>query len=64
MFSGPLKTIKFEYSGQSIEAILDRIPGAEIVEHTEGRYVIKAECYGDGILMWLRTQGDNVKILN
>lgn len=64
MYSGPLKTIKFEFTGQSIEAILDRIPGAEILEQSDGKYVLKAECYGDGILMWLRTQGDNVKILN
>lgn len=64
MYSGPLKTIRFEYTGKSIEAILDRIPGAEILEQDNGKYVLKAECYGDGILMWLRTQGDYVKILN
>lgn len=64
MYSGPLKTIRFEYTGQSIEAILDRIPGAEILEQGDGKYVLKAECYGDGILMWLRTQGNYVKILN
>ena len=64
MYSGPLKTIRFEYTGQSIEAILDRIPGAKILEQKGGKYLLKAECYGDGILMWLRTQGDNVKILS
>lgn len=64
MYSGPLKTIRFEYVGQSIEAILDRIPGAEILEQHDGKYLLKTECYGDGILMWLRTQGENVKILN
>ena len=63
MYSGPLKTIRFEFTGPSIEAILDRIPGAEILEHSGNKYVLKAECYGDGILMWLRTQGDYVKIL-
>ena len=64
MFSGPLKTIRFEFSGPSLEAILDRIPAAEIIAQDENKTTIKAECYGDGILMWLRTQGDNVKILN
>ena len=63
MYSGPLKTIKFEFSGPSLEAILDRIPTAEIVAQEGNRTTIKAECYGDGVLMWLRTQGDNVKIL-
>ena len=64
MYAGPLQTIRFEFTGKSIEAILDRIPSAEIVEQSEGKYVLRAECYGDGILMWLRTQGENVKILN
>ena len=63
MYSGPLKTIRFEFTGPSIEAILDRIPGAEIMEQSGNKYVLKAECYGDGILMWLKTQGDYVKIL-
>lgn len=64
MYSGPLKTILFEFTGPSIEAILDRIPGAEIMEQDGNKYVLKAECYGDGILMWLRTQGNYVKILS
>ena len=63
MYSGPLKTILFEVTGPSIEAILDRIPGAEIIEQKGNKYVLKAECYGNGILMWLRTQGDYVKII-
>lgn len=63
MYSGPLKTIRFEFTGPSIEAILDRIPGAEIIEQSGNKYFLKAECYGDGILMWLKTQGDYVKIL-
>lgn len=63
MYSGPLKTILFEFTGPSIEAILDRIPGAEIIEQKGNKYVLKSKCYGNGILMWLRTQGDYVKIL-
>lgn len=64
MYSGPLKSIRFEFTGSSIEAILDRIPSAEILEQHDGKYILKAECYGDGILMWLRTQGEFVKILD
>lgn len=63
MYSGPLKTILFEFSGPSLEAILDRIPTATVIKQDENSTLIKAECYGDGILMWLKTQGDNVKIL-
>lgn len=63
MYSGPRKKIVFEFTGISVEAILDRIPTAEILEHDGNKYLIKAESYGDGIQMWLKTQGDNVKIL-
>ncbi len=63
MYSGPLKTVLFEFSGPSLDAILDRIPTASVIGQNGDTYTIKAECYGDGILMWLRTQGDNVKIL-
>ena len=63
MYSGPLKTIRFRFSGPSLEAILDRIPTAQIIEQKDGVTTLKAETYGDGILMWLKTQGDNVKIL-
>lgn len=63
MYAGPLKTIRFEFSGPSLEAILDRIPTAEILAQDDTKTTIKAECYGDGVLMWLRTQGDYVKFL-
>ena len=63
MYSGPLKTIRFRFSGPSLEAILDRIPTAQIIEQRDGITTLKAECYGEGILMWLRTQGENVEIL-
>ena len=63
MYSGKLKKVKFEFSGPSIEAILDKIPTAEIVKTEGKKYTLKAECYGDGILMWLKTQGDNVRVL-
>ena len=63
MYAGELKHIKFEFNGPSVEAILDRIPTAEIIKSDGNKHTIKAECYGDGVLMWLRTQGDYVKML-
>ncbi len=63
MYPGELKRIKFEYTGPSVEAILDKIPTAEIVKTESNKYTLKAECYGDGILMWLRGQGEYVKVL-
>lgn len=63
MYSGKLRKFRFEFTGPSIEAILDKIPTAEIIKTEGNKYTLQAECYGDGILMWLRTQGENVKIL-
>lgn len=63
MFGGDLRTIKFRYSGLSIESVLDRFPTAEIIEHNETGWIIKAEVYGDGVDIWLRGQGDLIELL-
>ncbi len=64
MYTGEINRVIFEYSGVSVEAILDRLPTAEVVKEENGVYTIKAEAYGDGIYMWLRSQGNYVKIIN
>ena len=61
MYSGELRRVEFEYSGESIEAVLDRLPTAEVVREGEGVYTVRAEGYGNGIEMWLRSQGDRVR---
>lgn len=64
MYGGKLERIQFKYTGPSIEAVLDRLPTAEIVEQTEDGMIVKAEVFGKGIDMWLRSQGEKVmKIL-
>ncbi|MBP3938216.1 MAG: WYL domain-containing protein [Clostridia bacterium] len=63
MYSGKLKRITFEYSGV-LEAILDRLPTAQILETSGTVYTISAESFGDGILMWLQSQGDKVSIID
>ena len=63
MYSGELRKIKFKYSGPSIDAVLDRIPTAEILAEKNSIYTIKVEAFGEGIDMWLRSQGDYVEIL-
>ena len=68
MYSGKLHKVKFEYTGMK-EVVLDRLPTAEIkkeenLENNVKKYTIWAEIYGEeGIKMWLRSQGDRVKIL-
>ena len=64
MFGGELKTVKFRYKGLSVESVLDRLPTAKILSHSKkDGYLISAEVYGDGIDMWLRSQGDNIELL-
>lgn len=63
MWSGKLRTIRFEYTGPSVRAILDRLPTARVVDRCEGGTVIEAEVYGDGIRMWLLSQGDYVRVI-
>ena len=60
MYGGRLQTVKFTYCGTSIEAVLDRLPTAEIVNEKDGVYTVKAEVFGSGIEMWLKGQGENI----
>ena len=62
MYGGRLQTVRFTYSGPSIEAVLDRLPTAEILGEKDGAYSISAEVFGKGIEMWLRSQGEYIKI--
>ena len=64
MYPGPLRRVKFTYSGPSVEAVLDRLPTAQVLEEKDGVYTIVAEAYGIGIDMWLGSQGDKVKVLD
>lgn len=64
MFYGPLRNIRFEFTGPSVQAILDRLPTAKIVERGRGSYIIEAETHGNGIKMFLLSQGSWVKVLN
>lgn len=63
MYSGELKRVTFEYKGENIDSVLDRLPTAEIINKNDGVYTIRAEAYGDGIYMWLRSQGDKVRVM-
>lgn len=69
MYGGRLRRIRFIYIGYSAEAVLDRLPTARI-EHEERsrdckktRYTISAEVFGDGVDMWIRSQGDAIQLI-
>lgn len=61
MYGGKLQKIKFWYKGPSVEAVLDRLPTAKILQYDDNGYLISAEVFGKGIDMWLRSQGDMVE---
>lgn len=63
MMGGELQKVKFRYKGLDIDAILDRLPTAEILDKSKGEYVVQAEVFGKGIDMWLRSQGDMIELL-
>lgn len=63
MTGGELRRVTFEYSGASLEAVLDRLPTAKVLKEVNGVYTIAAEVYGDGIDMWLKGQGDAIQQL-
>ena len=63
MYGGKLHKVKFKYKGSSVEAVLDRLPTAKILDKGDGVYTISAEVFGKGIDMWLRSQGDMVEVI-
>lgn len=63
MYGGKLQKIKFWYKGPSVEAVLDRLPTAKILQYDGSGYLISAEVFGKGINMWLRSQGDMVEVV-
>ena len=64
MYGGKLQNIRFRYLGNDIDAILDRLPTANVISEENGEYLVSAEVFGKGIDMWLRSQGDNVQLCN
>ena len=64
VWPGKLRTIRFEFTGTAIQAILDKLPTARVIERNGKTYTVEADVYGDGIKMWLLSQGRRVKIIS
>ncbi|MDD6345506.1 MAG: WYL domain-containing protein [Oscillospiraceae bacterium] len=65
MFPGDTVKIRFEFSGLSLQAILDRLPTAKVVDKDGNKSIIEAEVnQGRGIIMYLLSQGSWVKVLS
>lgn len=63
MTGGKLRKLKFKYFGNSLEAVLDKIPTAQVIDEIENGYVISAEVFGNGIDKWILSQGKDVEVL-
>ena len=55
--------IKFKYTGNSLEAVLDKVPTAQVIEEIESGYLISAEVFGKGIDKWILSQGKDIEVL-
>lgn len=64
MTGGKLRKIKFKYSGETIEYVLDKIPTAVILEKKQDYFLISAEVFGWGIDNWIRSQGKNIEVVD
>ncbi|TDM32128.1 WYL domain-containing protein [Macrococcoides canis] len=58
-----IESIKIEYTGISEEAILDKFP-INSKEKKDGKIIITIDAIGDGVYMWLLSQGDNIKVIS
>lgn len=63
MYGGKLQKVKFKYTGPDIDAILDRLPTAQIIDEVDGAYIISEEVFGKGIDMWLNSQDNNEEVM-
>lgn len=61
MYGGKLQKVEFDFCGPSVEAVMDRLPTAQIIRKDGDVYRITAEVFGTGIEMWIRSQGDWIK---
>ena len=63
MYGGDLLKLEFKYTGESPEAITDKLPTAEIISRDEDTYIFRAEVFGRGIKPWILGQADKIEIL-
>lgn len=64
MWPGVARTIRFEFTGPSVQAVLDKLQTATVIRQDGRKYLVEAQVYGDGVKMWLLSQGAWVKVLS
>lgn len=64
MYGGRLQRLRFYFKGSSYEYVLDRLPTARVLCEDERGTLIEAEVFGQGIDIWLRSQGDLLEVVD
>ena len=60
-----MRTVTLLYKGLSIESVLDRFPTAQIIEHDDKGWTVKAEVYM--VMVWvsgLSGQGNTIEVIS
>ena len=63
MTPGELVRLRLKCYGKSLDAVLDRLPTAKVMEADEDFTVIEAEVFGGGLVWWILSQGVRVEVL-
>lgn len=63
MWPGKLQKVKFYVQEKSLEAVLDRLPTAKVIKQDAKGYLVTAEAFGEGINMWMRSQGELLELV-
>ncbi|MCS6131873.1 WYL domain-containing protein [Clostridium botulinum] len=65
MYTGELMKIQFKFWGGSLEAILDRLPTANVIRYDDkdNNPIIEAEVYGEGVKRWLLSQKEFLEVI-
>lgn len=63
MHSGALFRIRFKYWGKSLDAVMDRLPAARVVESNGAVTLLETEVLGKGIKMWLLSQAECLEVV-
>ena len=64
MYPGELMKIQFYFRGVNVEAVLDRLPTACILSQKDGEWLVEAQVYGQGMMMWLLSQGEMIEVVS
>lgn len=63
MYTGELVKITFKFWGDSLEAVLDRLPNAEVIRYEDEIAIIEADVYGEGAKRWLLSQKEFLEVI-